>query len=208
MDDEQAIDPRVADRVRGADWAALAAEVDDLGSAVSAEPWLTPDECADLRAGFDDDARFRSTVEMARHQFGEGTYRYFDRPLPPVVAAIRQAAYPPLAALATSWADRLATDRPPARLADLAAACAAAGQHRPTPLILRYGPGGYNCLHQDLYGEVAFPLQVTVALSRPGLDFTGGEQLFVEQRPRAQSRGRPARCPSATPSCSPPATVR
>jgi uncharacterized protein len=127
---------------------------------------------------------------MRRYRFGEGVYRYFRYPLPSVVAAVREAAYPPLARVAADWADRLGqADRPPERLAELTARCAAAGQERPTPLILRYGPGGYNCLHQDLYGEVAFPLQVTVALSRPGVDFTGGEQLFVEQRPRAQSRG-------------------
>ncbi len=181
----------VAARVRGTDWDGLLAEVDEVGSAVTAAAWLTDDECAELRDGFDDDDRFRSTVDMRRHGFGEGVYRYYARPLPPVVAAIREAAYPPLARLAGSWADRLGrpAERPPPRLADLAARCAAAGQERPTPLILRYRPGGYNCLHQDLYGEVAFPLQVTVSLSRPGVDFTGGEQLFVEQRPRAQSRG-------------------
>ncbi len=177
-------------RVWAEDWAALAAEVDEVGHAISSRPWLTAEECAVLRDGFDDDARYRSTVDMRRHRFGEGTYRYFDRPLPAIVAAIREAAYPPLARVAISWADRLRrADRPPERLADLVARCEAAGQTRPTPLILRYGPGGWNALHQDLYGEVAFPLQVTVALSRPGVDFTGGEHLFVEQRPRAQSRG-------------------
>jgi hypothetical protein len=179
----------VTARIREGDWSALLAEVDELGSAVSAEPWLTPEECADLRAGFDDDDRYRSTIDMRRYRFGEGVYRYFRRPLPPVVAAVREAAYPPLAGLAIEWAGRLGAEPPPDRLAALAERCAAAGQHRPTPLILRYGPGGYNCLHQDLYGEVAFPLQVTVALSEPGVDFTGGEQLFVEQRPRSQSRG-------------------
>jgi hypothetical protein len=183
-------DPDVTARIREADWAAIAADLDETGSAVSPTPWLIPEECAALRAGFDDDGRYRSTVDMRRFRFGEGVYRYFRYPLPPVVAAVREAAYPPLARLAGAWADRLGrADRPPTRLADLLARCAAAGQDRPTPLILRYGPGGYNCLHQDLYGEVAFPLQVTVALSRPGVDFAGGEQLFVEQRPRAQSRG-------------------
>jgi hypothetical protein len=179
----------VATRVAATEWDGLLAEVDQVGSAVTAAPWLTADECAELRDGFDDDERFRSTIDMARYRFGEGVYRYYRRPLPSVVAAIREAAYPPLAGLARSWAERLDAPAPPERLADLAARCAAAGQDRPTPLILRYGPGGYNCLHQDLYGEVAFPLQVTVSLSRPGVDFTGGEQLFVEQRPRAQSRG-------------------
>jgi hypothetical protein len=186
---ERRIDAAVAARIREGDWDALLAEVDAGGSAVSAAPWLSPDECAELRAGFDDDERYRSTIDMRRYRFGEGVYRYFARPLPPVVAAVREAAYPALAGLAREWAERLGAELPPARLDELAARCGAAGQHRPTPLVLRYGPGGYNCLHQDLYGEVAFPLQVTVALSRPGVDFTGGEQLFVEQRPRAQSRG-------------------
>jgi hypothetical protein len=127
---------------------------------------------------------------MARFRFGEGCYRYFRYPLPPVVAALREATYPPLAEIANGWHEQLGEpERYPADLTRLTARCRAAGQNRATPLVLRYEAGGYNCLHQDLYGDIAFPLQITVALTRPGEDFTGGENLFVEQRPRSQSRG-------------------
>jgi hypothetical protein len=136
---------------------------------------------------------------MARHAFGEGSHRYFREPLIPVVRDLRTTLYPPLARLANRWAERLgdrgslgAPPGPgpafPERLDELLAACAAAAQHRPTPLLLRYGPGGYNCLHQDVYGDITFPLQVAIMLSTPDVDFTGGESVFVEQRPRAQSR--------------------
>ncbi|KAB2349203.1 2OG-Fe(II) oxygenase [Actinomadura rudentiformis] len=134
------------------------------------------------------DRAFRSTVVMARHAFGEGEYRYFGDPLPPLVQELRTRLYPPLAAVANRWAERLGEEAYPGDLEGLLEACAAAGQHRPTPLLLRYGPGGYNCLHQDVYGELMFPLQVAVMLSTPDVDFTGGESVFVEQRPRAQSR--------------------
>ncbi|HEU5160303.1 MAG TPA: 2OG-Fe(II) oxygenase [Streptosporangiaceae bacterium] len=162
-------------------------------------PLLSPGECADLIAGFDRDELFRGTVVMARHAFGEGSYRYFRDPLVPVVGELRTRLYPPLARLANRWAERLGgrggpfgAPGPgpafPERLGQLLAVCAAAGQHRPTPLLLRYGPGGYNCLHQDVYGDITFPLQVAIMLSTPDVDFTGGESVFVEQRPRAQSR--------------------
>jgi hypothetical protein len=180
----------VPGRVAATDWDALGRDLDTLGCAVTPQPWLTPAECRRLAEGFTDDRRYRSTVDMRRHRFGEGVYRYFRHPLPEAVTAVRSAAYGPLAAIANRWQEALGRpDRFPARLDDFLARCHAADQRRPTPLILRYEAGGYNCLHQDLYGEVAFPLQVTVALTTPGRDFEGGENLFVEQRPRAQSRG-------------------
>jgi hypothetical protein len=174
------------------DWPAIRAELDRNGFALT-PPLLTPEECAQVSALFEDDGAFRSTVVMARHQFGEGVYRYFDRPLPQTVGRLRETLYPPLAAIANEWALRLRLPGYPDELAGLAARCAAAGQRRPTPLLLRYERGGYNCLHQDLYGDVVFPLQVAIMLSRPDEDFTGGESVFVEQRPRAQSRPMVAR---------------
>lgn len=169
------------------DWTAIHSRLDDEGVATTS-PLLTPQECAEVVDMFDDDARFRSTIVMARHAFGEGSYRYFADPLPPVVARLRERLYPPLAAIANQWAQRLGERRFPDDLRGLLAECAALGQHRPTPLVLRYGPGGYNCLHQDVYGDLTFPLQFLIMLSRPDEDFTGGESVFVEQRPRQQSR--------------------
>jgi hypothetical protein len=172
------------------DWATVVADLDAIGHAVTPVAVLDGQTCAELCAGFDDDELFRSTVDMARHRFGEGTYRYYRYPLPPAVQRLREEAYVPLAALATEWSHRLGSEeRFPATLADYVASCHARSQPRPTPLILRYDEGGYNALHQDLYGAVAFPFQLTVALTEPGTDFTGGENLLVEQRPRAQSRG-------------------
>jgi hypothetical protein len=172
------------------DWDALIAAVDQDGYAVSDQPVLDEADCAELRDGFVDDGLFRSTVDMARHRFGEGSYRYYANPLPDQVAALRESAYPPLAALANEWSERLGEQHPyPAQLKQFLSMCREAGQTKPTPLILRYTAGGYNALHQDLYGQIAFPLQVTVALSQPAVDFVGGENLLVEQRPRAQSRG-------------------
>lgn len=169
------------------DWSALTAELDEEGVALT-PPLLSRDQCARLRELFDEPELFRSTVTMARHRFGEGRYRYFARPLPDLVQTLRQRLYPPLAHIANTWAERLGEPGFPHDHEDLVAACAAAGQHRPTPLLLRYEPGGYNCLHQDVYGELTFPLQVAVMLDQPDEDFTGGESVFVEQRPRAQSR--------------------
>jgi hypothetical protein len=177
-------------RLRALDWDALADALDCDGYAVTPTPLIDEATARDLRDAFDDDGLYRSTVDMARLRYGEGVYRYFRAPLPPVVAALRDAAYPPLAVVANRWAVRLGShDRYPDRLAELARRCAAVGQTQPTPLVLRYGPGGWNALHQDIYGDIAFPLQLAVALSEPGRDFTGGENLLVEQRPRAQSRG-------------------
>lgn len=171
-------------------WDEIHASLDAEGFAVTRSALLTADQCAALAAGFDDDGLFRSTVDMARQRFGEGTYRYYRYPLPPAVASLRETVYPPLAAIANEWAARLGdSTRFPSDHASFVRVCQRAGQRRPTPLILRYREGGWNALHQDLYGEVAFPLQLTIALTRPGVDFDGGENLFVEQRPRAQSRG-------------------
>jgi hypothetical protein len=173
--------------VSGLDWHALGDELDRWGYAVT--PRLLGDEqCRELSDLFDVDGAFRSTIVMSWHAFGEGTYRYFADPLPAVVQKLRVELYPPLAEIANRWAEQLGTQKFPATLDGLVELCAAAGQHRPTPLLLRYWAGGYNCLHQDLYGEVAFPLQVTIMLSAPDEDFTGGENVLVEQRPRAQSR--------------------
>ena len=177
------------ERVDALDWAAVTAQVDAAGSAQTA-PVLSPDECRELAALFDDDGRFRSTVDMARHRFGSGRYRYFDHPLPEAVAGLRAAFYPHLLPIAREWAERLGRPAPwPDSLEEWLAACASAGQARPTPILLRYGAGDWNALHRDLYGDLVFPLQVVIGLDRPGVDHTGGEFLTVEQRPRAQSRG-------------------
>lgn len=170
------------------DWTAIESALDREGWAVL-PGLLTPQSCADLAAVYDADALFRSTVTMARHGFGRGEYRYFAYPLPPVVSALRTALYPHLAGIANRWHARMGMERRfPAAHADFLAECHAGGQMRPTPLLLRYGPGDYNCLHQDLYGEHVFPLQVAVLLSAPGTDFKGGELVLTEQRPRMQSR--------------------
>jgi len=177
------------------DWGALAERLDRDGAALTEAPMLDPATAAGLRDGFGDDSLFRSTIVMDRHNYGRGTYRYYRRPLPPAVAELRERTYRPLAALANAWADRLGSERFPDTLAELTDRCRRAGQERPTPLVLRYGPGDWNALHQDIYGEVAFPLQLAIALTRPGEDFAGGESLFVEQRPRAQSRGTAVNVP-------------
>ena len=174
-------------RVSQLDWPALGGELDRWGFAVT-PPLLDEGQCRELSELFEVDDAFRSTVMMSRHAFGEGTYRYFAEPLPAVVQRLRVELYEPLAKIANKWAAQLGTAAFPDTLDGLLEECAAAGQHRPTPLLLRYWAGGYNCLHQDLYGEVAFPLQVTIMLSVPDDDFTGGENVLVEQRPRAQSR--------------------
>jgi hypothetical protein len=181
--------PSVQTRLQQVDWAAIARSLDDRGWATT-PPLLTAAECEELVALYPDEARFRSRVDMARFRFGEGGYKYFGDPLPPTVLALRRHAYPRLAPIADGWSVALG-GKPvhPPDLDGFLAVCAEHGQTRPTPLLLRYEAGGYNCLHQDLYGDVAFPLQMTCLLSRPGEDFTGGEFLLVEQRPRAQSRG-------------------
>ena len=174
------------------DWTELGRRLDDRGFAVT-PPLLTAEQCEQASAMFDDDGRFRSTVVMARHAFGEGRYRYFADPLPPLVQELRTTLYPPLARIANGWAERLGEPGFPDTLDELLAECARVGQTKPTPLVLRYGPTGYNCLHQDVYGDLTFPLQFLIMLSRPDEDFTGGESVFVEQRPRQQSRPMVAR---------------
>jgi hypothetical protein len=172
------------------DWTAIESSLGERGYAAPPEPILTERQCADLIAMYDEDRRFRSRIEMARYRFGEGEYKYFANPLPPVVARLRESLYPPLAAIANRWMAQLGErERYPGTLDAFLGRCAARGQTRPTPLLLRYEAGGYNCLHQDVYGDVAFPLQVVVFLSKPGVDYEGGEFLLVEQRPRAQSMG-------------------
>ena len=152
-------------------------------------PLLAPEACAALIGLYDADENFRSRVVMARHGFGRGEYKYFAYPLPDPVARLRAALYPPLARIANGWATALGEERRfPLTLAEYTAQCHEAGQLRPTPLLLRYGPDDYNCLHQDLYGPMVFPFQAAVLLNEPGRDFTGGEFLLVEQRPRMQSR--------------------
>ncbi len=175
-------------RLAGIDWAEVATALDAAGVAVCPS-LLRPQECAALAALYEEEAGFRSRVVMTRHGFGRGEYRYFDYPLPSTVAGLRTALYPHLASVANRW--NQTTGRPeryPAEHARFLERCRHAGQARPTPLLLRYETGDYNCLHQDLYGEHVFPLQATLLLSSPGQDFTGGELVLVEQRPRRQSR--------------------
>ncbi|WP_233591640.1 2OG-Fe(II) oxygenase [Corallococcus sp. AB011P] len=170
------------------DWEGAGRELDARGCAVL-EQLLTPDECEALALLYDVDDAFRSRVVMARHGFGRGEYKYFDHPLPEVVTELRTALYPCLAPIANRWNTAMGIDvRYPDVHADFLARCHEAGQVRPTPLVLRYGEDDYNCLHQDLYGEHVFPLQVAILLSEPGRDFTGGEFVLTEQRPRMQSR--------------------
>jgi uncharacterized protein len=174
--------------VSGPDWSRIAAELDERGSA-TLPALVAPDLCAALADLYDDDARFRSRVVMARHGFGRGEYKYLSYPLPERVAALRQSLYPPLAAVANRWCEALGAQmRYPDTLESFLARCHEAGQTKPTPLLLRYGEGDYNCLHQDVYGDLVFPLQATILLSMPGQDFTGGEFVLTEQRPRMQSR--------------------
>lgn len=175
-------------RLNHYDWNALATELDTQGNAVL-PALLDDDQCLALRQRYAQSEGFRSTVVMQRHGFGQGEYRYFDYPLPPELARLRAELYQRLVPIANRWSQRLGfAHRYPAEHANFIDQCHAAGQHRPTPLLLRYRADDFNCLHQDLYGPLAFPLQLTVMLSQPGDDFTGGEFSLVEQRPRRQSR--------------------
>jgi hypothetical protein len=174
--------------MKDVDWDRAGAELDAYGCAVL-PALLDPRQCEALAGGYGNDAQFRSRVVMERHGFGRGEYRYYAYPLPEALARLRGALYPPLARIANRWQAALGLEeRYPVEHAQYLARCHAAGQTRPTPLLLQYGPGDYNCLHQDLYGELVFPLQVAVLLSRPGEDFSGGEFVLTEQRPRMQSR--------------------
>jgi uncharacterized protein len=174
-------------RVGRLDWVSLADLLDARGFAVT-DQLLSSQECEELADLFDG-GRFRSTIDMARHRFGDGRYRYFEHPLPAAIAELRTSFYGQLAPIANDWSRRLREEvQYPLEHEQLLELCRAAGQGRPTPLILRYGAGDWNALHQDLYGDVYFPFQVLTVLSRPGVDFQGGEFVLVEQRPRAQSR--------------------
>jgi uncharacterized protein len=184
----------VADRIDALDWGALCDDLDERGFALT-DRVLDEAECQELADLFDGDG-FRSTIDMGRHRFGDGRYRYFDHPLPPTVQAARTGFYPHLAPIANAWSERLLGDNPtfPYTHEELLGRCRAAGQRRPTPLILRYRAGDWNALHQDLYGEVYFPFQVLTVLSDPE-DYEGGEFVLLEQRPRAQSRAHVLRPP-------------
>ncbi|MFI0846826.1 2OG-Fe(II) oxygenase [Mesorhizobium sp. IMUNJ 23232] len=175
-------------RVARYDWQALASDLDAHGCAVI-EKLLSPQECETFAALYPDEEHFRSHVVMARHGFGKGEYRYFRYPLPGLLDGLRTALYQRLAPAANEWNERMGDKtRYPAEHQDYLGICHAAGQTRPTPLLLQYGPGDFNALHQDLYGDLAFPIQVAILLSEPGRDFTGGEFVLTEQRPRMQSR--------------------
>jgi uncharacterized protein len=179
---------RLCDRILGLDWPRLALELDAQGCAI-ASGLLTRAECDAVRTLYARDDRFRSRVVMDRHGFGRGEYKYFAQPLPELVAELREEFYPSLVPIANRWNQALGSEvRYPDALASFLERCHAAGQLRPTPLLLQYGAGDYNCLHQDLYGEHVFPLQVAILLAQPGRDFTGGEFVMTEQRPRMQGR--------------------
>jgi hypothetical protein len=178
----------IRERVNALAWDDLGEQLDSRGFAIT-KPLLDGDEC-DALAELFDGGRFRSTIDMARHRFGDGRYRYFGHPLPDTIVALRGAFYPYLAPIANDWSGRLRGEHPtfPLEHEALLKRCRLAGQERPTPLILRYGAGDWNALHQDLYGDVFFPFQIVTVLSEHGTDFEGGEFVLVEQRPRAQSR--------------------
>ncbi len=189
-DPAAALASEFARRLAAVDWEAAGRALDERGCTTVAR-LLSPAQCAELRAMYEERERFRSRVVMERVRFGIGEYKYFAAPLPPLVAALRTAIYPRLAPIAERWRRAMGGGGAayPGDLARFLDLCRRAGQTKPTPLLLRYDAGGYNCLHQDLYGDIAFPIQLTCLLSRPGVDFSGGEFLLVENRPRAQSRG-------------------
>ncbi|MGH6897821.1 MAG: 2OG-Fe(II) oxygenase [Geminicoccaceae bacterium] len=177
-----------ADRVALIDWNGVTGELSNHGAAVLSN-LLTPEECREIASLYPDDSHFRSHVVMARHGFGKGEYKYFAYPLPDLIGGLRTALYPRLAPIANEWNERMGIDmRYPAKHEAFLDLCHQAGQARPTPLLLQYVPGDFNALHQDLYGDLAFPLQVAILLSEPGRDHTGGEFVLTEQRPRMQSR--------------------
>jgi hypothetical protein len=176
-------------RIDALDWNEAEESLSARGYAVT-DPILTPEECASIVSLYHDSTHFRSQVIMERHRFGVGDYKYFANPLPEIVAILRTSAYPHLAKVANEWARAFGEEKPPFPLdhAAFVKICHKAGQTKPTPLVLHYEAGGYNCLHQDLYGEIAFPLQMVFLLGQPGQDWEGGEFLLVEQQPRAQSK--------------------
>lgn len=175
-------------RIQNLDWHAIWTELDTFGCA-RLDDLLSADECGEIAGFYADDARFRSRVVMARHGFGKGEYKYFRYPLPDLIAQLRSGLYPKFATIANRWNEGMKIPaRYPMAHEDFLARCHEAGQDKPTPLLLEYREGDYNCLHQDLYGEHVFPIQVAILLSQPGEDFTGGEFVLTEQRPRMQSR--------------------
>ena len=179
---------RWEERVSATDWDSVRADLDAYGCGLTG-PLLTPDEATQIAALYDDDSRFRSTVNMGRHRFGEGEYRYFAEPFPEAVTGLKRALYPRLLPIARDWWSRLGRETPwPDSLPEWLAMCHAAGQAKSTPILLKYQAGGWNALHRDLYGDLVFPLQAVINLNNPGVDHTGGEFLLYEQRPRAQSR--------------------
>lgn len=183
-----AISSSTEERVASYDWPKLTAELDSFGCTVL-PGLLSPAECRAIATLYPDESHFRSHIHMARHGFGKGEYRYFKYPLPDVLQGLRTSLYPHLAGLANAWNERMGIDeRYPADHASFLKRCHRGGQTRPTPLLLQYVEGDFNCLHQDLYGELAFPMQVAILLSEPDKDFTGGEFVLTEQRPRMQSR--------------------
>ncbi|ASQ92636.1 2OG-Fe(II) oxygenase [Streptomyces sp. 11-1-2] len=183
---------RLHQRVAAADWPELAEELDTHGCALTPR-LLTPAQCARIAGLYEREERFRSTIDMARHRFGSGQYRYFTHDLPEPVAELRAALYPRLLTIARDWAERLGRPAPwPDSLEKWLAMCHEAGQDRSAQILLRYGPGDWNALHRDVFGDMLFPLQVVIGLDAYGTDYTGGEFLLVEQRPRAQSRGTTA----------------
>jgi len=178
----------ITDRAARYDWSLVTQDLDAGGNAVL-ESLISAEECRRLAMLYSEPVNFRSRVVMARHGFGKGEYQYFAYPLPDLVAGLRTTLYPRLVPLANRWNEAMGVDvRYPPSHAEFIARCHSAGQRKPTPLLLQYGPGDYNCLHQDVYGEHVFPLQVAILLSAPGKDFTGGEFVMTEQRPRMQSR--------------------
>ncbi len=181
--------PSIQQRINAINWNEAQASLSSRGYAVT-NPILSSEECASIIALYNDASRFRSQVIMERHRFGVGDYKYFANPLPETIAHLRTTAYPHLVKVANEWAEAFGEKKPPFPLdhAEFLKICHKAGQTKPTPLILHYEAGGYNCLHQDLYGEVAFPLQMVLLLGQPGRDWEGGEFLLVEQQPRAQSK--------------------
>ena len=185
---KQIASENVAERVYELDWKRISQELDEQGDAILPQI-LTSEECSALAALYTNDQHFRSRVVMERYSFGRGEYKYFHYPLPGIISDLRTALYSRLTLVANHWNEALDINvRYPEQHADFIRRCHQAGQLRPTPLLLQYGPGDYNCLHQDLYGEHVFPIQVAVLLSEPGRDFRGGEFVLVEQRPRMQSR--------------------
>jgi hypothetical protein len=179
---------RWEERVSATDWDSVRADLDAYGCGLTG-PLLTPQEAEQIAALYDDDSRFRSTINMGRHRFGEGEYRYFAEPFPEAVTGLKRALYPRLLPIARDWWARLGRETPwPDSLQEWLAMCHAAGQAKSTPILLKYQAGDWNALHRDLYGDLVFPLQAVINLNNPGVDHTGGEFLLYEQRPRAQSR--------------------